>query len=132
MENVVPVFNVRRGKLLKSPAHAFHHGWCMMPAAILFANEVGSKCTILTDNYCEDAYDLLQNTGLKKLMLAGILLDTQNLNTATTKDTEAARLLSVGSAPNYGNSLYDQLTQEQRDGAFVEALRHNYGKPPNE
>ncbi|KAJ9567887.1 hypothetical protein OSB04_003853 [Centaurea solstitialis] len=94
--------------------------------------EVGSKCTILTDNYCEDAYDLLQNPILKKLMLAGVLLDTQNLNTATTKDTEAARLLSVGSAPNYGNSLYDQLTQDQRDGAFFEALRQNYGKPPNE
>lgn len=24
------------------------------------------------------------------------------------------------------------VTQEQRDAAFFEALRHNYGKPPNE
>lgn len=31
--------------------------------------EVGSKCTTLTDNYCEDAYDLLQNPVLKKLMV---------------------------------------------------------------
>ncbi|PWA83382.1 hypothetical protein CTI12_AA168050 [Artemisia annua] len=160
MEMVVPVLNVRRGKMWKQrqAAWLFHHAG-VDASAILFANEieleilmmnkqlsilvvgqeilktneeVGSKCTILTDNYCEDAYDLLQNPVLKKLMLAGILLDTQNLNTATTKDTEAARLLSVGSAPNYGNSLYDQLTQEQRDGAFFEALRHNYGKPPNE
>ncbi|KAL4566630.1 hypothetical protein LXL04_030750 [Taraxacum kok-saghyz] len=160
MEMVVPVLNVRREKMWKQrqAAWLFHHAG-VDATAILFANEieleilmmnkqlsilvvgqdilktndeVGSKCTILTDNYCEDAYDLLQNPVLKKLMLAGILLDTQNLNTTTTKDTEAARLLSVGSAPNYGNSLYDQLTQEQRDGAFVEALRQNYGKPPNE
>ncbi|XP_024976349.1 uncharacterized protein LOC112514249 [Cynara cardunculus var. scolymus] len=160
MELVVPVLNVRRGKMWKQrqAAWLFHHAG-VDATSILFSNEieleilmmnkqlsilvvgqeilktdgeVGSKCTILTDNYCEDAYDLLQNPILKKLMLAGILLDTQNLNTATTKDTEAARLLSVGSAPNYGNSLYDQLTQEQRDGAFFEALRQNYGKPPNE
>ncbi|KVH98921.1 hypothetical protein Ccrd_022811, partial [Cynara cardunculus var. scolymus] len=149
MELVVPVLNVRRGKMWKQrqAAWLFHHAGIELE--ILMMNkqlsilvvgqeilktdgEVGSKCTILTDNYCEDAYDLLQNPILKKLMLAGILLDTQNLNTATTKDTEAARLLSVGSAPNYGNSLYDQLTQEQRDGAFFEALRQNYGKPPNE
>ncbi|CAH1429309.1 unnamed protein product [Lactuca virosa] len=160
MEMVVPVLNVRREKMWKQrqAAWLFHHAG-VDAASILFANEielevlmmnkqlsilvvgqdilksngeVGSKCTTLTDNYCEDAYDLLQNPVLKKLMLAGILLDTQNLNTTTTKDTEAARLLSVGSAPNYGNSLYDQLTQEQRDGAFFEALRQNYGKPPNE
>ncbi|KAB5525042.1 hypothetical protein DKX38_022791 [Salix brachista] len=30
--------------------------------------EVGSQCTILTDNYCEDAYDLLQTPVLKKLL----------------------------------------------------------------
>ena len=31
--------------------------------------EVGSQCTILTDNYCEDAYDLLDNPLLKKLLV---------------------------------------------------------------
>ncbi|KAJ6410278.1 hypothetical protein OIU84_007095 [Salix udensis] len=30
--------------------------------------EVASQCTILTDNYCEDAYDLLQTPVLKKLL----------------------------------------------------------------
>ncbi|XP_076907050.1 uncharacterized protein LOC143563382 [Bidens hawaiensis] len=160
VEMVVPVLNVSRGKMWKQrqAAWLFHHAG-VDATSILFSNEielevlmmkkqlsivvvgqeilktngeVGSKCTIVTDNYCEDAYDLLQSPILKKLMLAGILLDTQNLSIATTKDTEAARLLAVGSAPNYGNSLYDQLTQEQRDGAFFEALRHNYGKPPSE
>ncbi|KAI7731244.1 hypothetical protein M8C21_007644, partial [Ambrosia artemisiifolia] len=159
-EMVVPVLNISRGKMWKQrqAAWLFHHAG-VDATAILFSDEIelevlmmkkqlsilvvgqeilktngeiGSKCTIVTDNYCEDAYDLLQNSVLKKIMLAGILLDTQNLSIATTKDTEAARLLAVGSAPNYGNSLYDQLTQEQRDGAFLEALRHNYGKPPND
>ncbi|KAJ0578380.1 putative DHH phosphoesterase superfamily [Helianthus annuus] len=160
LEMVVPVLNVSRGKMWKQrqAAWLFHHAG-VDATAIVFSDEIelevlmmkkqlsilvvgqeilktngeiGSKCTIVTDNYCEDAYDLLQNAILKKIMLAGILLDTQNLNIATTKDTEAARLLAVGSAPNYGNSLYDQLTQEQRDSAFLEALRHNYGKSPNE
>lgn len=112
----------------------------------------------MTDNYCEDAYDLLQTPIVKKLLvewnkiyrlssaihnlyylfarleierenewwnplchwnslissyqLAGILLDTQNLNISTklsmNRDAEAAQLLSVGAAPNYRNALYDQ------------------------
>ncbi|XP_059444550.1 uncharacterized protein LOC132176376 [Corylus avellana] len=95
--------------------------------------EVGSQCTILTDNYCEDAYDLLQTPALKKLLLAGILLDTQNLNasdkSSMTRDSEAVQLLLVGSATNYRYALFDQ---HQRDESFLEALRHNYGKRPTE
>ncbi|KAG6746074.1 hypothetical protein POTOM_050587 [Populus tomentosa] len=78
--------------------------------------EVGSQCTILTDNYCEDAYDLLQAPGLKKLLLAGILLDTQNLNASATcsmtRDAEAAQLLLVGSTPKYRNALFDQCGRD--------------------
>ncbi|KAK1377302.1 Nitrate transmembrane transporter [Heracleum sosnowskyi] len=161
---VLPVINVRRGKMWKQrqAAWLFHHAG-INAKALLFSeevdlealmmakklsilvvgqdvlisnSEVGSQCTILTDNYCEDAYELLDTPILKKLLLAGILLDTQNLNTSTklsmTRDAEAVQLLSVGCAPNYGNALYDQLMQDQRDGNFFEALRHNYGKPPSE
>lgn len=112
---------------------------------VLLCAKVGSQCTILTDNYCEDAYDLLQTPLLKKLLvsymnyaeggihylspvkrqdffwvdclwfpvlqLAGILLDTQNLNASAklsmTRDAEAVQLLLVGSAPNYKNALFD-------------------------
>ncbi|XP_027333896.1 uncharacterized protein LOC113848522 [Abrus precatorius] len=98
--------------------------------------EVGSQCTVLTDNYCEDAYDLLQNPVLKKLLLAGILLDTQNLKASAsismTRDAEAVQLLLVGSAPNYRYALFDQLMQDQNTASFVEALNHNYGKSPDE
>ncbi|XP_057487224.1 uncharacterized protein LOC130773283 [Actinidia eriantha] len=161
---VVPVMNMRRGKMWKQRqvAWLFHHVG-LDATALLFSDEVdletlmmnkqlsilvvgqdilktngevGSQCTILTDNYCEDAYDLLQTPVLKKLMLAGILLDTQNLNASgklsMTRDSEAIQLLSVGSSPNHRNTLYDQLMEDQRESSFFEALRHNYGKPPSE
>ncbi|KAK4438536.1 hypothetical protein Salat_0188000 [Sesamum alatum] len=163
-EFVVPVMNMRRGKMWKQQQAAwlFHHAG-LDATSLLFSNEVdletlmmekqlsllvvgedilktngevGSSCTVLTDNYCEDAYDLLQNPILKKLMLAGILLDTQNLSTSPklsmTRDAEAVQLLSVGSTPNYRNTLYDQLMQDQRDDKFVDVLLRTYGKPPSE
>ncbi|KAF5743720.1 hypothetical protein HS088_TW08G00307 [Tripterygium wilfordii] len=161
---VVPVMNVRRSKMwkLRQAAWLFHQVG-LDATSLLFADEVqlenllmsgklsimvvgqdvlrtngevGSECTILTDNYCEDAYELLQTPLLNKLLLAGILLDTQNLNGSAscsmTRDAEAVQLLLVGSAPNYRNTLFDQLMQDQRDNTFHEVLLQNYGKPPTE
>ncbi|KAM7483145.1 hypothetical protein LguiB_007728 [Lonicera macranthoides] len=161
---ILPVMNVRRREMWKQrqAAWLFHHAG-VDASTLVFSDEmdletlmmakqlnilvvgqdilktnaeVGSQCTILTDNFCEDSYDLLQTSILKILLLAGILLDTQNLNLSAklsmTRDAEAVQLLSVGSAPNYGNALYDQLMQDQRDNSFFEALRHNFGKPPDE
>ncbi|TKY55268.1 hypothetical protein E2542_SST19682 [Spatholobus suberectus] len=162
---VVPVMNVKRGSMwkLRQAAWLFHHAG-LDATALLFTDEVnmerplmtgqlsvlvvgqdvlstaggevGSQCTVVTDNYCEDAYDLLQNPVLKKLLLAGILLDTQNLKASAsismTRDAEAVQLLLVGSAPNYRYALFDQLTHDQKTASFVEALNHNYGKPPDE
>ncbi|KAG5028134.1 hypothetical protein JHK87_011648 [Glycine soja] len=158
---VVPVMNVKRGSMwkLKQAAWLFHHAG-LDANSLLFIDEVdmesllmtgqlsvlvvgqdvlnttgevGSQCTVVTDNYCEDAYDLLQNYMLKKLLLAGILLDTQNLKASAaismTRDAEAVQLLLVGSAPNYRYALFDQLMQDQKTASFVEALNHNYGKP---
>ncbi|CAI9112771.1 OLC1v1013263C1 [Oldenlandia corymbosa var. corymbosa] len=163
-EIVVPVINMRRGKMWKQKQAAwlFHHVG-IDASALLFSDEVdletlmmsrklsilivgqdilktngevGSVCTILTDNYCEDAYDLLETPMLKKLLLAGILLDTQNLNVSmklcTTRDSEATQLFLVGSSPTYRNSLFEKLMQDQRDGAFSEVLEKNYGRPSSE
>ncbi|XAR50249.1 Inorganic diphosphatase [Bertholletia excelsa] len=163
-EVVVPVMNTRRGRMWKQQqvAWLFHHVG-LDGTALFFSDEVdletlmmakqlsilvigedvlttngkvGSQCTILTDNYCEDAYDLLQTPILKKLLLAGILLDTQNLymfgRSSLTRDAEAVQLLLVGSTPNYRTTLYDQLMQNQRDDSFFEVLKNNYGKPPDE
>ncbi|XP_015579254.2 uncharacterized protein LOC8278273 [Ricinus communis] len=161
---VVPVMNVRRGRMWKQRQAAWLFQYVGLDAtSLLFADEVDleslimagqltilvvgqdilktdsedrSQCTILTDNYCEDAYDLLHIPMLRKLLLAGILLDTQNLNASTkssmTRDAEAVQLLLVGSAPDYRNTLFNQLMQNQRDNSFFEALRYNYGKPPSE
>ncbi|RZC58770.1 hypothetical protein C5167_006076 [Papaver somniferum] len=160
---VVPVMNMKRNCMWKQKqvAWLFHH-FGIDATSLLFSDEVdvealtmrkqlstvvtgqdvlrangevGSQCTILTDNYCEDAYDLLQVPILKNLLLAGILLDTQNLNSTATlctnRDAEAVQLLLVGSSTNYRNALFDLLMQEQRDSSFVEALRQNYGKSPS-
>ncbi|KAI3905438.1 hypothetical protein MKW98_013236 [Papaver atlanticum] len=160
---VVPVMNMKRNCMWKQKqvAWLFHHvgidatsllfsdevdvetltmrkqlSIVVIGQDVLRANgEVGSQCTILTDNYCEDAYDLVQVPVLKNLLLAGILLDTQNLNSTaklcTNRDAEAVQLLLVGSSTNYRNALFDLLMQEQRDTAFLEALRQNYGKSPS-
>ncbi|KAG9446585.1 hypothetical protein H6P81_012713 [Aristolochia fimbriata] len=97
--------------------------------------EVGSLCTLLTDNFCEEAYDLLEETpSLRKLLLAGILLDTHNLNFAaklpTNRDAEAVQLLLVGFPPTLRFELSDQLMRDQKDESFLDVLRANYGKPP--
>nr|XP_024929115.1 uncharacterized protein LOC107418293 [Ziziphus jujuba var. spinosa] len=161
---VIPVMNVRREKMWKQKQAAwlfYHVG--LEVNSLFFADEVdveglmmagklsmlvvgqdvletngedGSQCTILTDNYCEDAYDLLQTPVVKKLLLAAILLDTQNLNASSqismTRDAEAVQLLLVGSTPNYRNSLFNQLIQDQSDNSFFEALQCNYGVPLDE
>ncbi|KAI3892678.1 hypothetical protein MKX03_005112, partial [Papaver bracteatum] len=111
---------------------------------VLRANgEVGSQCTILTDNYCEDAYDLVQVPVLNRLnhrftllkIILAILSLLVQLNAkefnCTNRDAEAVQLLLVGSSTNYRNALFDLLMQEQRDTAFLEALRQNYGKSPS-
>ncbi|KAL4363884.1 hypothetical protein GQ457_04G015440 [Hibiscus cannabinus] len=161
---IVPVMNVRRERMWKQrqAAWLFHH-LGLDAVSLLFADEVdvetlmmagqlsilvvgqdilktnaevGSQCTILTDNYCEDAYELLQTPMLKKLLLSGILLDTQNLNVyaklSMARDAEAVQLLLVGLAPNYRNTLFNQLMQDERDNSFIEAMQHNYGKPAND
>lgn len=161
---VVPVMNMQRGKMWnqRQVAWLFYH-LGLDASSILFTDEVdlenlmiagrtsilvvgqdvlkmsdgvGSQCTILTDNYCEDAYHLLQTPLLKNLLLAGILLDTKNLDSSSqssmTRDAEAVQLLLVGSGPNSKNGLYDQLMRVQKESAFLDALIQNYGKPPND
>ncbi|XP_051123404.1 uncharacterized protein LOC127246192 [Andrographis paniculata] len=164
MEFVVPVMNIRRGKMWKQRQAAWlFHDAGLDAASLLFSNEVeletlmmakqlsivevgedilktngkvGSACTVLTDNFCEDAYSLLRTPVVEKLLLAAILLDTHNLSSSPklsmTRDAEAVELLTASSVPNYRNTLYDQLKQDHCDSDFFEALSHTYGKPPSE
>ncbi|XP_059304027.1 uncharacterized protein LOC132056002 [Lycium ferocissimum] len=156
---VVPVMNMTRRKMLKQRQAAWlFHLVGVDVKSLMFSDEVDletlllakqlsilvvgedilktngeavSGCTVLTDNYCEDAYDLLQTPILKKLLLAGILLDTQNLSASSkvsmTRDVEAVQLLSVGSTPNYRNTFFDQLMRDAKDDSFFDAMRQSYG-----
>ncbi|XP_072999783.1 uncharacterized protein [Typha latifolia] len=161
---VAPVVNMRRERMLKHRQAAwllYHIG--IDASALLFADEVDleglimtrqlsivvvgqdilktngevhSQCTFLTDNYCEESYNLLQSPNIKKLLLAGILSDTQNLNTtgksSTNRDSEAVQLLLVGSTPNKRHELFRQLMQDHKEHSFLESLKTVYGKPSND
>ncbi|PKU73317.1 exopolyphosphatase PRUNE1 isoform X1 [Dendrobium catenatum] len=163
-EVVVPVINMRRARMWehKQAAWLFHHIG-IDASALIFSDEldlegllmgkqlsllivgqdvlqtngeVGSLCTILTDNYCEDAYDLLQTSNLRRLLLAGILLDTQNLSSlaksSTNRDAEAVQLLLVGSSPDYRDFFFKQVMKEHGEEYFLESMRQHYGKLPVE
>ncbi|PUZ53371.1 hypothetical protein GQ55_5G047600 [Panicum hallii var. hallii] len=118
----VPVVNMRRSRMARCRQAAwllYHVG--IDTSALLFADEVdmdglimgqrvsllvvgqdvlksktevSSVCTILTNTYCEDAYSLLESLDIKKLLLAGILLDTSNLSKkCSNRDSDAVQLL---------------------------------------
>jgi len=89
--------------------------------------EVSSVCTILTNTYCEDAYSLLQSLDIKKLLLAGILLDTSNLSKkCTNRDSEAVQLLLFGASERMRHELFQQLMLDHNDHSFVEYLKNTY------
>ncbi|KAG2596014.1 hypothetical protein PVAP13_5KG125887 [Panicum virgatum] len=89
--------------------------------------EVSSVCTILTNTYCEYAYSLLQSLDIKKLLLAGILLDTSNLSKkCTNRDSEAVQLLLFGASERMRHELFQQLMLDHNDHSFVEYLKNTY------
>ncbi|XP_051227701.2 uncharacterized protein [Lolium perenne] len=91
--------------------------------------EVGSVCTVLANNYCEETYSPLQSQDIKKLLLAGILLDTNNLSkTCSDKDSEAVQLLLFGTPEHKRHVLFQQLMLDHNDHSFVEFLKNTYRK----
>ncbi|GFQ07496.1 hypothetical protein PHJA_002893700 [Phtheirospermum japonicum] len=69
-EFVVPVMNIRRGKMWKQrqAAWPFHHVG-LDATSLLFANEVGSACTVLTDNCLVLKGNFLVRVSLKILTI---------------------------------------------------------------
>ncbi|RCV28683.1 hypothetical protein SEVIR_5G427900v4 [Setaria viridis] len=151
----VPVVNMRRSRMPRCRQAAwllYHVG--VDSSALLFADEVdmdglimdqrisllvvgqdvlkskaevGSVCTILTNTYCEDAYSILQSLDIKKLLLAGILLDTSNLSKKCSKrDSEAVQLLLFGTSEHMRHELFQQLMLDHNDHSFVEYLKNAY------
>lgn len=101
--------------------------------ALKTEDEVASPCTILVEEYKEHASELLQLPYIREILLAGILLDTQNLDSTavyfTTRDRVAVDLLLVGCSQCYRYALFDELNQNHSDNSFEEAMRHIYGEP---
>nr|CAB3475178.1 unnamed protein product [Digitaria exilis] len=137
----VPVVNMRRSRMARCRQAAwllYHVG--VDASALLFADEVdmdglvmdqrvsllvvgqdvlksksevGSVCTTLTNTYCEDAYSLFQSLDIKKLLLAGILLDTSNLSKkCSNRDSEAVQLLLFGASEHMRHELFQQCNDE--------------------
>lgn len=151
----VPVVNMRRSRMARCRQAAwllYHVG--VDASALLFADEVdmdglimdqrvsllvvgqdvlkskaevGSVCTTLTNTYCEDAYSLLQSLDVKKLLLAGVLLDTSNLSKkCSNRDSEAVQLLLFGSSEHMRHELFRQLMLDHNDHSFIEYLKNTY------
>ncbi|TVU36107.1 hypothetical protein EJB05_18023, partial [Eragrostis curvula] len=151
----VPVVNMRRSRMARCRQAAwllYHVG--VDTSALLFADEVdmdglimnqrvslfvvgqdvlkpkaevGSVCTVLTNSYSEDAYSLLQSLDIKKLLLAGILLDTNNLSRkCSNRDSEAVQLLLFGASERTRHELFQQLMLDHNDHSFVEYLKNTY------
>ncbi|OEL37873.1 hypothetical protein BAE44_0001109 [Dichanthelium oligosanthes] len=159
----VPVVNMRRSRMERCRQAAwllYHAG--VDASALLFADEVdmdglimeqrvsllvvgqdvlkskaevGSVCTILTTTYSEDAYSLLQSLDIKKLLLAGILLDTSNLSKkCSNRDSEAVQLLLFGTSEHTRHELSQQRDDEnppEQKGSTSASGSSQDAKKPN-
>ncbi|TXG50190.1 hypothetical protein EZV62_022714 [Acer yangbiense] len=142
---VVPVMNVRRAKMWRHQQTAWLFNHLGLDAtSLLFADEVdleslimagklsilvvgqdvlrttaevGSQCTILTDNYCEDAYDLLQTPMLKKLLLGLMQDERDSLFTEALKN-------NYGNAPN-GLENREKLEHRVSERRHSNSISHN-------
>ncbi|KAG0561725.1 hypothetical protein KC19_9G086500 [Ceratodon purpureus] len=90
-------------------------------------NEVGSVCTLLGEKLVAEAQCLLEPRYMKTLLLAGILLDTENLDFASMRDTEMTTTLLVGSGSLGRNGFFDQLREVEDDDRVSKFISRNYG-----
>ncbi|EAZ14564.1 hypothetical protein OsJ_04486 [Oryza sativa Japonica Group] len=147
-EAAVPVVNMRRGRMerCRQAAWLLHHVG-VDASALLFADEVdmeglmmdkrvslvvvgqdvlkpndkmGSVCTILTNNYCEDAYSLLQSLDIKKLLLA-VLLDHNDHSFVEYLKNNYREPSTKGE----GNSPLDQKHSVSASGSSQDAKKPN-------
>uniref|UniRef100_A0A0D9YIY0 Uncharacterized protein n=1 Tax=Oryza glumipatula TaxID=40148 RepID=A0A0D9YIY0_9ORYZ len=147
-EAAVPVVNMRRGRMerCRQAAWLLHHAG-VDASALLFADEVdmeglmmdkrvslvvvgqdvlkpndkmGSVCTILTNNYCEDAYSLLQSLDIKKLLLAVLLDHNDHSFVEYLKNT-----YREPSTKGEGNSPLDQKHSVSASGSSQDAKKPN-------
>ncbi|KAL2631816.1 hypothetical protein R1flu_016502 [Riccia fluitans] len=97
-------------------------------------DEIGSCCTLLAETFSRDADELWSSSGsiLKTLLLAGLLVDTENLSkptssAITSRDHQMLLLLLAGSAPLDRFGLYERLRAVHTDAEVVSMARSHYG-----
>ncbi|CAA2982641.1 Hypothetical predicted protein [Olea europaea subsp. europaea] len=92
-----------------------------------------SCCTVIAEKFVLTSPEILAGQGFSRLLLAGILLDTENLSSpqCTSKDKYMATLLLNG-AGRYGcNGLYQILSYKMHDVSYIrvgEILRKEFKK----
>ncbi|KAG0608836.1 hypothetical protein M758_8G137000 [Ceratodon purpureus] len=94
-------------------------------------NEVGSVCTLLMEMLLAEHRGLLQPRYLKAFMLAGILLDTENLDFASIRDTAMSNILVEGMGCFGRTSFYNQLREAEGDARVSKLITQNYDNQPS-
>lgn len=89
-------------------------------------NEVGSVCTLLTEMLLGGHRGLLQPRFMKAFMLAGILLDTENLDFASMRDTAMSNILVEGMGYFGRTSYYSRLREADDDARVSKLITQNY------
>jgi hypothetical protein len=97
---------------------------------LVTTNKVGSVCTLLGEQLQKEAYSLLQLRYMKTLLLAGILLDTKNLDLASKRDIDMATTLLVGSGSLGRNGFYKQLREVESEERVSKLVTQIYGDTP--
>uniref|UniRef100_A0A0E0JSJ6 Uncharacterized protein n=1 Tax=Oryza punctata TaxID=4537 RepID=A0A0E0JSJ6_ORYPU len=136
-EAAVPVVNMRRGRMERCRQAAwllYHVG--VDASALLFADEVDMEGLMMDKrvSLVVVGQDVLKSNdkslGIKKLLLAGILLDTKNLSSmCLNRDSEAVQLLLFGTSEHTRHGLFQQLLLDHNDHSFVEYLKNTYREP---
>lgn len=94
-------------------------------------NEVGSVCTLLMEMLLSGHRGLLQPRYLKAFMLAGILLDTENLDFASMRDTKMSNLLVEWLGCVGRTMFYNQLKDAEDDATISKLISQIYDNQPS-
>ncbi|KAG0592393.1 hypothetical protein KC19_1G248500 [Ceratodon purpureus] len=90
-------------------------------------DEVVSSCTIVSEKFRQEAPKLLQARYMKTLLLAGILVDTKNLSTGSSRDKQQATILLVGAGSLGRNGFYKHLVNIRDENYVTTFIKEIYG-----
>lgn len=90
-------------------------------------DEVASSCTIVSEKFRQEAPKLLQARYMNTLLLAGILVDTNNLSSGSARDKQQATILLVGAGSMGRNGLHNHLINIQDENYETSFIKETYG-----